>query len=164
MKDNVFGERLKQARAMAGLSLRGLSEALDGAVSYNALNKYEKGEMMPSSSVLIELSRVLKRNQDFFFMPMDVRLEGIKFRKYSTKVSAADGKRIEAEAEDYFGRYLTIEHILDMEKPFENPLGPDVVVDCPEKAEEAAIQLRKAWGLGTAPLPRIAGLLEEKGV
>ncbi len=91
---------------LAGLSLRGLSEALDGAVSYNALNKYEKGEMMPSSSVLIELSRVLKRNQDFFFMPMDVRLEGIKFRKYSTKVSAADGKRIEAEAEDYFGGRL----------------------------------------------------------
>ena len=164
MKENIFGERLKQARAMAGLSLRGLSDALDGVVSYNALNKYEKGEMMPSSAVLIALSRVLHRNQDFFFMPIDVRLEGIKFRKYHTKISATDGKRIEAQATDYFGRYLTVEHILDIKKPFTNPLGADYVVDSPEKAEEAAILLRKAWGLGTAPLPSIAGLLEEKGI
>lgn len=162
--ENVFGERLKQARAMAGLSLRGLSDALDGAVSYNALSKYEKGEMMPSSGVLIELARVLKRNQDFFFMPVDVQLEKIKFRKYSTKVSATDGKRIEAEAEDYFGRYLTIEHILDIEKRFKNPLGSGFVVDSPKKAEEAATLLRKVWGLGTAPLPSVAGLLEEKGI
>ncbi len=164
MNENVFGERLKQARAMAGLSLRGLSESMNGAVSYNALSKYEKGEMMPSSSVLIELARVLKRNQDFFFMPVDMRLEGIKFRKYGTKVSAIEGKRIEAEAEDYFGRYLTIEHILKQEKTFKNPLGSNFVVDGPKKAEEAAVQLRKAWGLGTAPLPNISGLLEEKGI
>jgi len=164
MNENIFGDRLKQARAMAGLSLRGLSEALDGVVSYNALSKYEKGEMMPSSSVLIELARVLKRNQDFFFMPVDVRLEKIRFRKYSTKVSATEGKRIEAEAEDYFGRYLTIEHILNVEKPFKNPLGSSFIVDSPEKAEEAAVRLRKAWGLGTAPLPSISGLLEEKGI
>ncbi len=164
MNENVFGERLKMARAMAGFSLRGLSDALNGAVSYNALSKYEKGEMMPSSSVLIELARVLKRNQDFFFMPVDVRLEKIRFRKYSTKVSKTEGKRIEAEAEDYFGRYLTIEHILNIGKPFENPLGSSFVVDSPEKAKEAAVRLRKAWGLGTAPLPSISGLLEEKGI
>ncbi|MEN8254021.1 MAG: XRE family transcriptional regulator [Verrucomicrobiota bacterium] len=162
--ENVFGERLKQARAMAGLSLRGLSDAMGGAVSYNALSKYEKGEMLPSSKVLIELASVLKRNQDFFFMPIDVRLEKIKFRKYGTKVSKTDGKRIEAEAEDYFGRYLTIEHILDIEKPFKNPLGSGFVVDSPEKAEEAATLLRKSWGLGAAPLPSVAGLLEEKGI
>jgi len=164
MAENIFGERLKQARAMAGLSLRGLSDALNGLVSYNALSKYEKGEMLPSSGVLIELSCILKRSQDFFFMPFDVRLENIKFRKFSTKVSVSEGKRIEAEAEDYFGRYLTIEHILDLEKPFKNPLELGFVVDSPEKAEEAANQLRNAWGLGTAPLPSVAGLLEEKGV
>jgi ribosome-binding protein aMBF1 (putative translation factor) len=36
-----FGQRLERARLMRGLSLRGLSEALGGLVSYNAIAKYE---------------------------------------------------------------------------------------------------------------------------
>ena len=49
----MFGDRLKLARKKAGYSLRGLSDALDGLVTAQALGKYERGEMMPSSDVLL---------------------------------------------------------------------------------------------------------------
>jgi serine/threonine protein kinase len=45
MKSQI-GIRLKSARLLAGLSLRELSEALNGIVSHNAISKYEKGEMI----------------------------------------------------------------------------------------------------------------------
>jgi len=55
----MFGARLKIARARAGLSLRDLQEHLDNLVSAQAIGKYERGEMMPSSRVLIALADVL---------------------------------------------------------------------------------------------------------
>ena len=54
----MFGDRLKLARKKAGFSLRGLSDALDGHVTAQALGKYERGEMMPSSDVLIRLTKI----------------------------------------------------------------------------------------------------------
>ena len=56
----MIGERLKLARAAAGLSLRDLEARLDGLVTAQAIGKYERDEMMPSSTVLIALARALK--------------------------------------------------------------------------------------------------------
>jgi len=55
----MFGERLKLARKMAGYSLRGLAGAFGGEVTAQAIGKYERGEMMPSSGVLLHMARVL---------------------------------------------------------------------------------------------------------
>ena len=55
----MFGKHLQLARKKAGYSLRGLSYALDGEVTAQAIGKYERGEMMPRSSVLIHLASVL---------------------------------------------------------------------------------------------------------
>jgi transcriptional regulator with XRE-family HTH domain len=55
MKEQI-GNRIKSARLLAGFSQRELSDALAGMVSHNAISKYEKGEMMPDSKVLIALS------------------------------------------------------------------------------------------------------------
>ncbi|MCG8012463.1 MAG: helix-turn-helix domain-containing protein, partial [Candidatus Thiodiazotropha weberae] len=55
----MFGDRLKLARKKAGYSLRGLAEALEKEVSAQAIGKYERGEMMPSSGVLLRLTKLL---------------------------------------------------------------------------------------------------------
>ena len=47
-----FGERLKSARTMAGLSLQDLAEKLQNRVTRQALHKYEKGEIMPDSEMV----------------------------------------------------------------------------------------------------------------
>ena len=55
----MFGERLKLARKKAGYSLRGLADALGDEVTAQAIGKYERGEMMPSSGVLMHMARAL---------------------------------------------------------------------------------------------------------
>ena len=63
---NTFGNRLKLARKMAGMSLQELSDALGNKVTKQALNKYELGEMKPTSEVLLALSKTLKVKPDYF--------------------------------------------------------------------------------------------------
>ena len=51
----MIGERLLRARKAAGLSLRALAEQV--GVSQTAINKYEKGELTPSSGQLLKLAK-----------------------------------------------------------------------------------------------------------
>ena len=53
------GERIKLARKRAGLSLRALAHKMNDAVTAQAIGKYERNEMTPSSEVLIKLTEVL---------------------------------------------------------------------------------------------------------
>ena len=54
----MFGERLIRARKTAGLSLRALADSV--GVSQTAINKYEKGILIPDSTMLMKLAKVLE--------------------------------------------------------------------------------------------------------
>ena len=79
----MFGDRLKLARKKSGYSLRGLSEALDGLVTAQALGKYERGEMMPNSGVLIRLTKILGVSLEYLLSEEVEELEAVEFRKLS---------------------------------------------------------------------------------
>ena len=49
----TFGQRLKAARVMAGLSMDALVKRIGKGLSKSAISKYENGLMMPSMSPLI---------------------------------------------------------------------------------------------------------------
>ena len=53
----MLSERLKLARKRSGLSLRALSAGMGGIVSAQAIGKYERGEMVPSSDCGHRLGR-----------------------------------------------------------------------------------------------------------
>jgi Zn-dependent peptidase ImmA (M78 family)/transcriptional regulator with XRE-family HTH domain len=57
--ETPFGQRLRAARKMAGLSMEDLARKLGGMVSKQAIGKYETGRMMPSPEVLARLVKVL---------------------------------------------------------------------------------------------------------
>jgi predicted transcriptional regulator len=46
---NEFGERLRSARKMAGLSMEALAQATGALVSKQAISKYEKGHINPQA-------------------------------------------------------------------------------------------------------------------
>ena len=158
----AFGLRLRQARTMAGLSLRELSQQIDHSVSHAALAKYEKGEMMPDSSTLVKLSRALDQRPDFFIRSPTVELGNVRFRKMA-RLSTTLEKAVQERAVDHFERYGEIEATLGLAKPFVNPLKHSVVRTM-EDAEEQAQALRKEWALGHDPIPAVIPLLESKGV
>lgn len=66
-KTTLFGKRLKLARQKEGLSLDELVNKIDKKVSKQALSKYERGEMMPSSDVLGLLIDALNTTLGFLF-------------------------------------------------------------------------------------------------
>jgi Zn-dependent peptidase ImmA (M78 family)/transcriptional regulator with XRE-family HTH domain len=158
----VFGRRLQQARTMRELSLRGLSEALKGVVSHNALAKYEGGLMMPGSKVLIALAEVLGQPMDFFFRPFQVELKEVRFRRKS-RLGAKRRQAIQEQAADFIERYHEIEQITGEVRRFE-PVLKKHTVRTPEDTEALADLLRQEWSLGTDALPNVQELLEDKGI
>lgn len=66
----VFSKRLMNARKMRKMSQKALADALKGLVSASAIEKYEKGLMLPNSTVMIALERVLGLDSDYFFTPI----------------------------------------------------------------------------------------------
>lgn len=158
----IFGRRLSQARRMRGMSLRALAEATGGKVSYNALHRYELGEMMPGDDVLLPVADALDKPLDFFFRPFTVKLQGVRFRK-RTKLSAKAEEAIREQALDFFERYLEVEQIVGVASQFSDPLGSLRLIK-PEDAEIAAEKIRSAWKLGNDPLPNVLEMLETNGV
>lgn len=57
--ETPFGQRLRAARKMAGLSMEDLAAKIGGIVTKQAIGKYETGQMMPSPEVLEKLVSVL---------------------------------------------------------------------------------------------------------
>ena len=157
------GQRLELARKRAGFSLRGLSNAMGGQPSHQAIRKYEKGEMTPSSSVLVALARTLGVSVDFLMSDQVRALAGVEFRKRSS-TSAKDRARVEAEVMDQVDRYLTVEELLELDTTYwTSPIEPSRLVDEAD-AEEVAARVRNAWDLGDDPIPNLTELLEERGL
>jgi Zn-dependent peptidase ImmA (M78 family)/DNA-binding XRE family transcriptional regulator len=160
----AFHDRLRLARLRAGLSLAALAEKLDTRVSPQAINKYEKGEMMPSSSVLVSLAGALSVSLDFLMSNQVIALEGVEFRKRAS-VAEKEKALVESEVIDFVERYLSIEAILDLpEKPSALEQIRPATINTPDAAEEHAEKLRESWKLGGEPIPSMTALLEEKDV
>ncbi len=159
----IFPQRLHQARVMAKMSLRELSAAMNGLVSYAAISKYEKGEMMPGGEVMAGLCTALKQPADFFFRGYRVELDEINFRK-RVRLSAGEENSIRERARDFFERYGEIEQLLGAELKFEPLVAPEFDVCDLEGAERAAERLRKEWNLGDGPLLNVHELLERQGI
>jgi transcriptional regulator with XRE-family HTH domain len=160
----MIGRRLRIARAAAGLSLRGLADAMDGLVSAQAIGKYERDEDMPGSRVLIALADALGVSEDYFLSEDEIALEGVDFRKKASS-SAREEAVLEAQTIHMLERYLALEDLLQLRSvDWEQPRSaPHPVADLRD-AEDAARSVREDWGLGNDPIPNLAELLEERGV
>ena len=156
-----FGERLKAARKMAGLSQQGLADATKNLITKQAISKYEKGKMFPASEILIAISTALGVKTGYFYRQSQVELTRLEFRKKS-KLSKKDEKRVKYQTLDFLERYLEIETIMGQQTEFENPLK-DTTIENLDDVEMASMRLREAWDLGTAPASNLMEMLEDKG-
>ena len=148
---------------MAGLSLQGLADKLEGLVSRQALHKYEQDQMLPNSQTLIALSRALSVPVDFFFTEPEVRvdLKHIDYRK-KQRLSKTQQDAIEQQCSEALNRYLTLEEAVQDCKAVEAFVF-EKAIRTAEDVEAAAQQLRKDWDLGDNPIPNVTAMLEDKG-
>ncbi|SIR44266.1 Zn-dependent peptidase ImmA, M78 family [Rhizobium sp. RU35A] len=159
----MLGSRLRIARAAMRLSLRELSERIAGLVSAQAIGKYERGEDIPSPPVLKALSVALGVSVAHLESEEQLTLESVEFRKGMS--SAKEEAFVQAKAITMLQHYLEIEAILGLESTdWEKPRGVPFPVNDLRDAEDAARSVREAWSLGNDPIPRLAELLEERGI
>ena len=161
-EENIFGTRLKLARKMAGLSLQELADASQNKITKQALSKYEKGLMNPSSNVILAIANTFNLKPDYFLKKKSIELGEVLFRK-RVRLSKKIEDSIIEKVRDYTERYLEIEQILEINSKFENPLK-DVIIRNKDDVEIAANKLRKDWNLGTNPIPNLVETLELQGI
>lgn len=157
-----MGDRLKMARSKSGLSLRALAERVK--VSPMAISKYERGIVVPGSAMLIELSKALSVDFDYFFRSTSVTLSSPLYRKKKS-LSAQAQKMILGAVQDWLERYIDVESIY-FDKPFsfQMPEGFPYKVLSVSDAENAANGLRRVWGLGEGPIENLSEVLEEHNI
>lgn len=158
---NNFGERLNSARKMAGMSMEALAQKAEAIVSKQAISKYEKGKINPSSQVLLALAKALDVKVDYFFRSATIAIAGIEFRKRS-RLTKKEEERIKFQTIDFIQKYLEIEKILNKASVFENPVTRNLIKNH-EDIERASLEIREKWNLGNGPVPHLIELLEDNG-
>lgn len=145
------------ARVRRRLSKAQLAKEL--GVTSRSLQNYETGASAPDLELLSRIAKLLKFPQQFFFIDEDmpeIKEHSVSFRKLSKMTDAMKacafatgiiGFKVNQWVEDRFS--LPQANLPDL-----SDLEP----------EEAAATLRRAWGLGNAPIPNMIHLLESKGI
>jgi Zn-dependent peptidase ImmA (M78 family)/DNA-binding XRE family transcriptional regulator len=159
----MIGERILQARRLAGLSSRALAK--QAGVSAMAISKYERDENTPGSDVLLRLAKALNVRTEYFFRPATVRLEGVEFRKRKA-LSSAEENRIVADVCDKLERWAALDEIFppSPEMAFRVPGAVPGAIASLEEIEDVALAVRDAWALGHNPIPDLVDTLEEHGI
>lgn len=159
MSNAIFCQRLRSARTMAGLSLKGLADRMGNQVTRQALHQYEQGGFMPDSRILGSLCRALGVRPDDLFREPTVLLDRLAFRKlqnFSEKVR----RSLEEQAKVAIERYLELEQLLHLKTEFHldtrhQPIRTALQV------ENFAEAFRHRLQLGMGPIPNVLGLLED---
>ena len=108
----MIADRLKLARRKAGFSLRDLSAAMGDKVTAQAIGKYERAESIPSSGVLLALTKALDVSLSYLLDTQGIALSGVEFRT-KANTTARDRAQVETEVLEWVERYLQIEQILE---------------------------------------------------
>lgn len=157
------GERLREARAVRGLTAISLSELAN--VSPQAIYQYENGRSSPGPDVLRRISDAVNLPDAFFLLPGRATATGTIF--YRSMSSATKGARRRAE-----GRFAWLQDIVGYLSDFvslpESNI-PDLGLDAnplllaDDEIEDAAEEVRRYWRMGEGPISNMVLLLENQG-
>lgn len=159
----MIGQRVKLARRAAGFTLRDLADRV--GVSAMAISKYETGKLVPSSKVLLALSKALNVKTEYFLRTQRPALQELRFRKHPGLKDNVR-KQIEARALEQVERFQEIAERFPNQPfdKFEIPIKlPKQISDYAE-LEKVAEDLRNAWNLGREPIPDLTDVLERNGI
>lgn len=158
----MISERLKQLRLARGLSLDDLALALGGAVTKQALSKYEQGQGIPSIAILDKLAIVLGVSRTQLWEVPEIRVNFIAYRKKAA-LPVKEQVRVENQVA------LLLEERVRLQRKIQLPVENRIPVqffpaDTLMQAEEAAGTIREEWQLGKDPIASVTHVLEDHNV
>lgn len=157
------GKRLTQARLSRGLRKKDLADLI--GVTPAAVGQYERGVSIPSASVIVELSLALSYPPSFFERGrarFEISHEECHFRRLRS-TSKLERSRVLARTELLMELVEVIEKYGLRFPPVDLPEDLSSFADSLPHIEEAAVEIRRRWGLGIGPIDNIVRLLESKG-
>lgn len=159
----MISKRIKQARKASGLSLRELAEK--AGISAMAISKYENDQAIPSSGVLLKLSKALGVRSEYFFRSEEIELQNVEYRKHS-KLPTKIQNKIEGNLIEQLERYFELLRFLPT-RPIQEFIIPSSIpnkVSNYDDIEEVANSLREVWELGLNPIAELTDMFEERGI
>jgi Zn-dependent peptidase ImmA (M78 family)/DNA-binding XRE family transcriptional regulator len=163
-----FGPRIMAARKAAGLSLRALGELV--GVSAQALSLYERNQIAPNLTRLMQLADVLNVPDDYFFRRHNITLTRPAYRKRASMRKKQEAAVL-SQVTEWLERYDDAESFFPDEarRCFSLPaevqeLLADDVELTGEMVELLATRLREAWNIGMDAIDDLVELLEDKGI
>jgi transcriptional regulator with XRE-family HTH domain len=159
----MIGDRIRQARLAAGLTLGALGDKV--GVTHTAIQKYEKGTMTPPSSQLLKLARACGIRVEYFFRTHKVELLEPEFRKLATFGKAAQ-EALKIKVLDRIEKRVELLGFFP-ESPllrFDSHIALPERVTGLDQLEGLADQVRDAWKLGLNPIGDLTDTLETRGL
>ena len=138
--NNIVANRIKNARILKCLSQQNVADEL--GVSKQMICKYENGESMPTSSKLLDLSKLFGLKIDYFFSSFQIELGEINFRKKSTF-----SKKKQESLKEQIKINLK-----------------NCKINSIEDVENMVLKLRNEWNIGVDPIHNIIQLLEDQEI
>lgn len=161
---DFYGERLRLARLLKGVTLQELGDAV--SVSRQAIHQYESDARAPSTEVRNALAEYLEVSSGFFSMPLsgDVKPEQCHFRKrQTTPVSVKE--RVQAYSTVLEHLVIELHEHLDMPKNNFSLIDNNKIAELtPPIIEKIAEGARLRWNLSSdAPIDNMVNVLENQG-
>lgn len=158
--NQVYGQRIRQARQARGLGVGELAELMD--VSRNAIRNWEVEEHRVNPELVPRLSQVLGQPDAYFYRRPEIaetEVEMVHFR--SRRLKEQDSGRLQARF-SWLVEYLTFvnQHVKLPGLQLPSVTG----VATTDDVEAAATEVRRAWGLGPGPLLELTRTAELNGV
>ena len=157
----MLGERLRQVRLAAGLSLEGLAERLERPITRQALSRYETGASEPSPSRIADIAAALNIPASSFLSEPSTKINWVAYRKLKRlskyrrdRITAVAGQRLEGEVKLRRMFHMGNRHDIP------GPIDVQTFDDC----EYAASAVRMRWDLGYSPVNSLVELAEHHGV
>lgn len=158
--NQIFGQRIRQARQARGLGVGELAELMD--VSRTTIRNWEVEEHGVSAELVPRLSQVLGQPETFFYRRPEVpdgESAMVHFR--SRRLKEQDLGRLESRF-SWLVEYVTLvdRHVKlpELRLPCMNGASTD------DEIEAAALEVRRAWGLGPGPLLELTRTVELNGI
>lgn len=161
LDDASLGERLRSARATAGLTQEALASQL--GVARTTIVAMERGERRPRADELVTLARILNTSVNRLVRPTAVHVDlQAEFRR-TLKKTGAEQAANEAVSllSRLAGAYAELEERLDRVAARSYPAPISVARgSIAQQAEDAALQIRTQLGLGLAPIQDLVSIAE----
>lgn len=160
----MVGNRIRQARLLAGLTQDALANALAEAghpATKAVISKYEKNKGAPSAQFLLLAASILGVPSSYFTHQPSLEVNWLAFRRHSA-LPGREQEAVKAYAADVAELQIGLQFLLHPNTEVNMP--EHIPVASLDDAEEAAMQLREIWDLDENPIDSLVQTAEDHQV